>query len=107
MPKLQFMASGSMDARIILWDTIGNTKKWVYKEHNRGITSLAFNESLILLFSASYDHQICIWNPYISNVIHKILAHSCPIYSLKVVDSQLLSLDMKGTIKVFDLAKFA
>lgn len=43
MPKLQFMASGGMDGKIILWDTIKNSKKWVYREHNRGITSLAFN----------------------------------------------------------------
>jgi WD40 repeat protein len=106
MPKLQFMASGGMDGKLILWDTIKNNKKWVYREHNRGITSLAFNERLILLFSAGFDHQICIWNPYISNVIHKVQAHSSPIYSMKVVGHQLLSMDMKGTIKVLDVRTF-
>lgn len=43
MPKLQFMASGRMDGKLILWDTIDNKKKWVYKEHTRGILTLAFN----------------------------------------------------------------
>lgn len=43
MPKLQFMASGRMDGKLILWDTINSKKKWIYKEHNRGILSLAFN----------------------------------------------------------------
>lgn len=43
MPKLQFMASGGMDGRLILWDTINNRKKWIYKEHLRGILALAFN----------------------------------------------------------------
>ena len=43
MPKLQFMASGRMDGKLILWDTINNKKKWVYKEHVRGIITLAFN----------------------------------------------------------------
>jgi WD40 repeat protein len=43
MPKLQFMASGGMDGKLILWDTINNRKKWIYKEHARGIMTLAFN----------------------------------------------------------------
>lgn len=43
MPKLQFMASGRMDGKLMLWDTINNKKKWTYKEHTRGIMSLAFN----------------------------------------------------------------
>jgi WD40 repeat protein len=43
MPKLQFMASGGMDGKLILWDTINNRKKWIYKEHARGIMTLTFN----------------------------------------------------------------
>lgn len=31
MPKLQFMASGGMDGKLILWDTINHKIKWVYK----------------------------------------------------------------------------
>lgn len=31
MPKLQFMAGGRMDGKLILWDTINNKKKWTYK----------------------------------------------------------------------------
>ena len=30
MPKLQFMASASMDKKLILWDTINNKIKRVY-----------------------------------------------------------------------------
>lgn len=72
MPKLQFMASGALDCNLILWDTITYEMKRVYKEHTRGIVSLAFNESLILLFSAGFDHDLCVWNPYIDNLIFKI-----------------------------------
>ena len=58
MPKLQFLASASLDGNLILWETINNRKKRTYKEHTRGIVSLAFNESLILLFSAGFDHDV-------------------------------------------------
>ncbi len=72
MPKLQFMASAALDKTLILWNTINNKKKRVYREHTRGIVSLAFNEALILLFSAGFDHDLCVWNPYIDNLIYKI-----------------------------------
>ena len=66
------MASAALDCNLILWDTINNRKKRIYKEHTRGIVSLTFNESLILLFSGGFDHDICVWNPYIDNLIFKI-----------------------------------
>lgn len=95
MPKLQFMASGRMDGKLILWDTINNKKKWIYKEHTRGIVTMAFNESMILLFSAGFDHKICVWNPYIETLIHKVEAHLAPILTLSVIEAsnQLVSLD--------------
>jgi WD40 repeat protein len=79
MPKLQFLASSSLDSKLILWDTINNKRKRTYIEHDRGIVSLAFNESLILLFSAGLDHEICVWNPYIDNLIFKISGHNSPL----------------------------
>lgn len=85
MPKLHFMASGGMDGKLILWDTINNKVKSVYKQHTRGILSVTFNETFILLFSAGFDHQICIWNPYIPTLIHKIQGHSSPILTVKVI----------------------
>jgi WD40 repeat protein len=108
MPKLQFMASGRMDGKLILWDTINSKKKWVYKEHVRGILSLAFNETMILLFSAGFDHKICIWNPYIPTLIHKIEGHLSPIFSLKVVENshQLISMDSEGIVKITDTRRF-
>ena len=72
MPKLQFLASAALDKYWILWDTIDNKKKRIYHEHTRGILSLAFNESLILLFSAGFNHEFYVWNPYIDKYIYKI-----------------------------------
>jgi WD40 repeat protein len=65
MPKLQFLASAALDGLLILWNTIEDDIHMVFREHKRGIVSLAFNESLILLFSAGFDHDIFVWNPYI------------------------------------------
>lgn len=43
VPKMHFMASGGMDGKVILWDTINHKLKWVYSEHTRGVLSLAYN----------------------------------------------------------------
>ena len=43
MPKLQFLASGALDSKLILWETIHHEKKRTYIEHTIGIVSLAFN----------------------------------------------------------------
>ena len=43
--KLQFIASGSLDGNLILWDTITLKRKRIYKCHARGIISLAFNDN--------------------------------------------------------------
>jgi len=85
IPQLSFMASGRMDGLLMMWDTINCKKKWECKEHTRGILSLAFNESVVLLFSAGFDHKICIWNPYISSLIYKIEGHLSPILTLRAI----------------------
>jgi len=50
---------------------------------------------MILLFSSGFDHKICVWNPYIETLIHKIEVHLAPILTLRVIESsnQLISLD--------------
>jgi len=77
-------------------------------EHTRGIVSLAFNESLILLFSAGFDHEVCVWNPYIDSLIYKITGHSSPLQTVRVIEgtSQVITLDSDGVVKVTDIKKF-
>ena len=58
-----------------LEDTISLTKKFKYEEHTRSIVSMTFHDGLILLFTAAYDHSICVWNPYIPSLIYKIACH--------------------------------
>lgn len=48
---------------------------------------MAFNSEYILLFSAGFDHDICVWNPYIDNPVQKVSAHSAPVVSLFSIDT--------------------
>ena len=105
LPKLLFLASASLDQRVILWDTITRKARRVYGVHKKGINALAYSDDLIMLFSAGYDHEICVWNPYIDHLIYKITGHTSPISSLCIMPNtpQLISGDIEGFIKIWDL----
>ena len=98
---------GGYDGRMVLWDTISQKKKFVYKQHTRSIASMAFHEGLILLFTAAYDHSICVWNPYIQSLVHKISTN------VNVIDLQLIphsnflvALDLDSNVKIREVNKF-
>ena len=109
LPKLLFLASASLDQKVILWDTITRKARRVYTAHKKGVNALAYSEDLIMLFSAGYDHEICIWNPYIDHLIYKITGHSNAITSLCIMsnNNQLVSGDIDGFIKVWNLKNMA
>jgi len=71
----------------------------------QGVVSLTFNSEHILLFSGGFDHDICVWNPYIDTPVYKVQAHNAPIVTLQAIDltPQLISCDSDGMIKVWDM----
>lgn len=54
-----------------------------------------------MLFTAAYDHKVCIWNPYISSMIHKIDS-IFNVIALGIIPktNYLLCLDSGGTVKI-------
>ena len=109
LPKLQFLASASLDTKIILWDLLENVPKREYKGfHKKGIVALDFSESLILLISGGFDHEIYVWNPYIDSPVHNLSGHVAPIVGLAFVSNPLhiVSVDADCIMKVWDTKKF-
>ena len=109
LPKLQFLASASLDKKIILWDLLENKPKREYVGyHKKGIVALDFSEALILLISGGFDHEIYVWNPYIDAPIHNLSGHVAPIVGLAFVPNPLhiVSVDLDCIMKVWDTKKF-
>ena len=61
-----------------------------------------------MVFSGGYDTSICVWNPYTSNLIYKIMTHSAAVISLSIITNTnfLLSVNSEGVLKVIELNKF-
>lgn len=105
VPKLEFLISCSQDRKVILWDMISAEPGRVYGSHTKGVLSLAFNQEYRLLFSAGFDHDIYVWNPYIDSVAFTIEGHNSSLVGVKVIpDSpQVISADIDGWVKVWDI----
>ena len=107
--KLQLLAAGYYNGNIILWDTMLKDFRKFYTDQETGIYQLVYNSNKNLLFSCGFDHSIFIYDPYIDNsAVYKLNGHNWSINSIAVnnIDDELISLDILGNIKIWDLNNF-
>ena len=105
--KLQLLAAGYYNGTIILWDPMLKDYRKYYIDQNTGIYQLIFNDKTNLLFSCGFDHSIFIYDPYIdSSAIYKLEGHNWSINSIALNLDELISIDILGTIKIWDLNTF-
>lgn len=70
----------------------------------KGIYHLAYDAQKNLLFSCGFDHNIYVYDPYISFHVYKLSGHYGSITNLVCndKDNELISLDIFGNIKIWD-----
>ena len=112
IPKLQFLASCSLDRKVILWDTISGRRRRTYTAHTLGVLTLSFNEEHILLFSGGFDHNIKGYSCGTlirEKEIHNFTQHTAPIAQISTVEHshQMISVDQDNNAKVWDLRSFS
>ena len=105
LKKLQLLAASYFNGYIILWDPLLKEYRKCYFDQNTGIYSMAYDSIRNLLFTCGFNHDIYVYDPYIDGAsIYKLSGHSCSINSLDTneKESELISLDILGNIKVWD-----
>ena len=105
LKKLQLLAASYYNGYIILWDTILKEYRKCYFDQNTGIYSMAYDSIRNLLFTCGFNHDIYVYDPYIDgSSIYKLSGHSCSINSIDTneKESELISLDILGNIKIWD-----
>ena len=105
LKKLQLLAASYYNGYIILWDTILKEHRKCYFDQSTAIYSIAYDSIRNLLFACGFNHDIYVYDPYIDgNSIYKLSGHSCSINSIDTneKESELISLDILGNIKIWD-----
>jgi len=105
LQKLQLLAASYYNGNIILWDTLLKDYRKFYTDQSTGIYSMAFDSIRNLIFTCGFSHDIFVYDPYIDgSYVYKLIGHNWSINSIECneKESELISVDILGTIKVWD-----
>ena len=104
-PDGKFLASGSADQKIKIWDIQKNKLQQTLCGHRSLVSDLVFSPNGEILISSSWDHKIKIWHIETGEEINSLEEHSGWIKSLAISsDGKLLaSGSADKTIKIWDL----
>ena len=106
LKKLKLLAASYYNGCIVLWDTLLKEYRKFYYDQTTGIYSMLFDSIHNLLFTSGFSHDIYVYDPYIdNNCVFKLLGHSCSIkyIQLNEKENELMSLDILGNIKIWDI----
>lgn len=70
----ELIATGSLDHHIKIWTSSG-TEFWHFREHKGEVTDVKFNPNGIYLTSASFDHNLLVWDLEKGKRVMKLSGH--------------------------------
>ena len=105
LKKLQLLAASYYNGYIILWDTLLKEYRKYYFDQTTGVYSMVYDSIRNLLFTCGFNHDIYVYDPYIDcSSVYKLSGHTCSINNIDIneKESELISLDILGNIKIWD-----
>mmetsp|Transcript_42582 Transcript_42582/g.86902 ORF Transcript_42582/g.86902 Transcript_42582/m.86902 type:complete len:1103 (-) Transcript_42582:116-3424(-) len=106
---INLLASASSDGSILMWDTTMMKPKKTFKGHKKGTFSLAYSMDYHCLLTAGLDQEALVWNPYVERVpIFRLKGHTHALCGVSIVPGtpQILSADVAGTFRLWDMRSF-
>lgn len=98
-----------MDKLICFWslDRLELRKK--LEGHKKGVYTLEWAEDIASLFSGGIEHDVYIWNPYVHKSIFLLKGHNHSLAKIKYLPGtyQLISADISGMVRIWDVRTFA
>mmetsp|Transcript_25721 Transcript_25721/g.45135 ORF Transcript_25721/g.45135 Transcript_25721/m.45135 type:complete len:913 (-) Transcript_25721:3141-5879(-) len=106
--SLSVLVSADMDGKIFLWEIPNHTHRRTMQQQDKGVYYLDWHSYANCFFSAGLDHDAYVWNPYVSKYIFRLKGHIHSLAGVKSVPNthQLITADMSGMFKVWDVRTF-
>jgi WD40 repeat protein len=102
-PTKKFLASGSNDKKIKLWDISTKNCIGTLEEHTNTVKSVAFNTSGLLV-SGSTDNTIKMWDISTMTCIGTLEGHTERVMSIAFNGDGMLASSADDTIKLWDIS---
>eukprot|EP00929_Paragymnodinium_shiwhaense_P063026 TRINITY_DN31519_c0_g1_i1.p1 TRINITY_DN31519_c0_g1~~TRINITY_DN31519_c0_g1_i1.p1 ORF type:complete len:1082 (-),score=262.73 TRINITY_DN31519_c0_g1_i1:157-3366(-) len=106
----QCLATCSLDTTVRIFDVVKMTRTHIFSGHTKGVTCLEYCPRLQLLLSGGFNNYICMWDVGAGVRYHKLTGHTCSIIAICAVldtDNEVITCDLHGTVKVWDLRRLA
>lgn len=81
-PDGKFLASGSDDKSVCLWDVINEELKGTLVEHHANVNSVSYSLCGNFLASGSDDRSICLWDVRSNSLLRALNGHSNAVNSV-------------------------
>eukprot|EP00792_Barthelona_sp_PAP020_P007165 TRINITY_DN3118_c0_g1_i3.p1 TRINITY_DN3118_c0_g1~~TRINITY_DN3118_c0_g1_i3.p1 ORF type:complete len:1111 (+),score=260.98 TRINITY_DN3118_c0_g1_i3:2174-5506(+) len=104
LPLFGVIAVGYMDGTIRFWSLRKNICKKILRGHKKAVIAMAWSSEAYCLVSASLDRSIYVWNGVHERPVAELSGHLSSITGMAMVSSVCIaSLDVEGTVKLWDL----
>jgi WD40 repeat protein len=108
LPKLNYMASASLDKTVSIWDAYSNRQLLKLYGHTKGALAIDYAAEYRLLVSAGFEHDACIWSPFVSTMVYRLKGHHHSLVGCQAVKDtpEIITADISGVFKLWDIRNF-
>ena len=103
--QIKILCSAHYNGQIVLWDIVYNKPKRIYNDQKTGIYQVVYDNKKNNIYTCGFEHDIFVYDPYVDNeAIYRLKGHKSSVnyIALNQESNELISIDILGTIKIWD-----
>lgn len=108
LEKLNNIATASLDKTLGIWDSHTNEEILRLSGHKKGVFDLSYSPDYRLLFSCGFEHDACVWSPFVKNLVYRLKGHHASLVGVQSVahSPEIITADTSGVFKLWDIRNF-